>query len=688
MTKRLPLLIIFICVFVTASTSVHANLKSVFVFGDSQFDPGNNQFVKNCTLQANFTPYGSTYFHHPTGRFTNGRTVVDFLAQFLAIKFQKPYQEVYRLLAKGHRKGIPPNGLNFASAGSGLLPYTNKNAAVTPIQVQLQQFQALITQKHVHKKQIKKSLFFIVSGANDVFSYFLLPNASNMAQKTYVRAMLKEVKHFTSKIYKYGGRRIVLFSIGVIGCVPGRVLMRGAPSNRCIDKMDSMARYYNAGLKRFVKNIHKMFPGTVGVYAAVYDTSKKYLDNPKLYGFANVTHACCGGGPLNGMLQCGLNGYTMCLDPSEYFFWDYFHPTERTYGLMMERSSHLIPFLGSIILIFASAKACVKSVFLFGDSQFDPGNNAYIKNCTIQANFPPYGSSFFPRPTGRFTDGRIVADFIAQFLETEFQKPFQELANGKWNGFPENGINFASGGSGILPYTNKGKGATTIKLQLQQFQALIDEKHVDQKQIENSLFFLESGSVDILDYFLLRNTSDPKAYVQAMLKEVNQFIDIIYKLGARRIVIFSVGPLGCIPFRINIQGASSSQCFDKIDKMSEEYNVGLQFLVNNISKTYPYAIGVYGAIYTIVQNLLKNPKIHGFANANDACCGGGTLNGRLQCGLQGYNLCSKRNDFFFWDYIHPSERVYELIARDLWAGSKDHIRPINLRTLACDTRLY
>ncbi|KAI3730630.1 hypothetical protein L1987_61802 [Smallanthus sonchifolius] len=333
--ERLPKLILFLGVFLwPLASATNAKIKSVFVFGDSQFDPGNNKYIKNCTIQANFRPYGSSFFHYPTGRFTDGRTVADFIAQFIGIKFQKPYQEVYRHLAKDPRKGIPPDGLNFASAGSGLLRDTNKDTGVTPIQVQLQQFQALITRKHLHKKQIEKSLFFLVSGANDVFSYFLLPGASKMTQRVYVSALLKEVTRFTSKIYKYGGRRIVLFSMGPIGCIPGRVLISGASTNRCIDKMDSMTRYYNTGLKRFVSNIPKMYHGATGVYAAVYDTSKKFRDNPKLYGFANVTHACCGGGPLNGMLQCGLEDYKMCLNPNEYFFWDYFHPSERTYGLI------------------------------------------------------------------------------------------------------------------------------------------------------------------------------------------------------------------------------------------------------------------------------------------------------------------------------------------------------------------
>ena len=51
--------------------------------------------------------------------------------------------------------------------------------------------------------------------------------------------------------------------------------------------------------------------------------------------------------------------------------------------------------------------------FIFGNSFVDAGNNNYL-NGTIRtrSNFPPYGESFFPIPTGRYCDGRIIPDFL------------------------------------------------------------------------------------------------------------------------------------------------------------------------------------------------------------------------------------------------------------------------------------
>lgn len=52
--------------------------------------------------------------------------------------------------------------------------------------------------------------------------------------------------------------------------------------------------------------------------------------------------------------------------------------------------------------------------FIFGDSTVDPGNNNYIQTIPEnQANYKPYGQNgFFKNPTGRFSDGRIIVDYL------------------------------------------------------------------------------------------------------------------------------------------------------------------------------------------------------------------------------------------------------------------------------------
>ncbi|EXB65605.1 GDSL esterase/lipase 6 [Morus notabilis] len=338
----------------------------------------------------------------------------------------------------------------------------------------------------------------------------------------------------------------------------------------------------------------------------------------------------------------------------------------------------------------ASTSNLERAIFSFGDSILDAGNNHFNKNCTAQADFPPYGSSFFHRPTGRFTNGRTVSDFISQFIGIDVQKPFLEaqiaVSNGSWKAYPSNGINFASAGSGVLQATNKDLGITPIQVQVQQFKTLVEQNHIAQTLVKKSIFFLESGSNDVFNYFLPFDTPtlSPDTYVQAMLVEVGRFVDEIYKLGGRRIAVFSLGPVGCVPARA-LLGAPTNRCFGKMNKMVKHYNKGLESLVKDIPVKYPGMVGVYGAVYDVVQRFRAIPTRYGFTDVSTACCGDGTLGGELQCGKEGYKICAKPNEFLFWDYFHPTEHTYKLISKALWAGNTARVRPVNLKTLASVT---
>jgi hypothetical protein len=59
--------------------------SAVFVFGDSLVDNGNNNKLHSIA-KANYMPYGIDFpgdHPSPTGRFSNGKTIVDFLGNLL-----------------------------------------------------------------------------------------------------------------------------------------------------------------------------------------------------------------------------------------------------------------------------------------------------------------------------------------------------------------------------------------------------------------------------------------------------------------------------------------------------------------------------------------------------------------------------------------------------------------------------
>lgn len=52
----------------------------MFVFGDSLVDNGNNNRILTLA-RANYRPYGIDFPEGPSGRFTNGKTIVDGLGK-------------------------------------------------------------------------------------------------------------------------------------------------------------------------------------------------------------------------------------------------------------------------------------------------------------------------------------------------------------------------------------------------------------------------------------------------------------------------------------------------------------------------------------------------------------------------------------------------------------------------------
>lgn len=90
-------------------------------------------------LQANFWPYGESYFHPPSGRFSDGRIIPDFIGENIYLKLSLSFLNSYinSLLLTAEFAGLPliptyldPHnneflyGANFASAGAGVLDET------------------------------------------------------------------------------------------------------------------------------------------------------------------------------------------------------------------------------------------------------------------------------------------------------------------------------------------------------------------------------------------------------------------------------------------------------------------------------------------------------------------------------------------------------------------------------------
>ena len=65
----------------TCLAKLPENHAALFIFGDSLFDAGNNNYING--PETDYWPYGETFFKHPTGRVCDGRVVPDFIGNII-----------------------------------------------------------------------------------------------------------------------------------------------------------------------------------------------------------------------------------------------------------------------------------------------------------------------------------------------------------------------------------------------------------------------------------------------------------------------------------------------------------------------------------------------------------------------------------------------------------------------------
>lgn len=95
-----------------------AATRGMFVFGSSLVDNGNNNFFES-RAKADYLPYGIDFPNGPSGRFTNGKNVVDLLGDQLKLpSFIPPSKDPS---TKGSKI---VHGVNHASGSSGILDDT------------------------------------------------------------------------------------------------------------------------------------------------------------------------------------------------------------------------------------------------------------------------------------------------------------------------------------------------------------------------------------------------------------------------------------------------------------------------------------------------------------------------------------------------------------------------------------
>ncbi|XP_074267698.1 GDSL esterase/lipase At5g03980-like [Silene latifolia] len=334
----------------------------------------------------------------------------------------------------------------------------------------------------------------------------------------------------------------------------------------------------------------------------------------------------------------------------------------------------------------------VEAIYQFGDSLADTGNLMRINPSLNCANWP-YGESYFDKPTGRCSDGLLMIDYFAKFLNLPFIDEYLN-EDGKF----EHGVNFAVGGATALnvsvlkdKYDVSADNNYTLSVQLSWFKSHIHSFYPDaserRRKLDKSLFLM--GEIGGNDYnFALyqgKTLSDAHKMVPDVIKAITNAVKKIIDLGATQIAIPGNFPIGCVPIYLTLFKTNDSDKYDKRDclkeynKLAKFHNDKLKDAIEDLEESYPDISIEYMDYYGAFREIIRHPTEFGFDKntVQEACCGvddnGYNVTFGVDCGTEGVPVCENPQEHVSWDGTHLTQQAYHGIAKQLMK-SNDGVR--------------
>ncbi|KAM6601763.1 hypothetical protein CsatA_021372 [Cannabis sativa] len=298
------------------------------------------------------------------------------------------------------------------------------------------------------------------------------------------------------------------------------------------------------------------------------------------------------------------------------------------------------------------------------------------------------GRLFFRFPTGRFSDGRLIPDFISEYAKLPLIPPYLEPGVSNY----AYGVNFASGGAGALVESHHGF-VVDLHTQLKYFKKV--KKRLSQtlgpakakKLISAAVYMFSVGGNDYIDRFTANSTvfnkKYKKEYVGMVLGNATQVLQEVYKRGGRKFGFVNVPPLGCLPGLKMLKPYNKSGCYDEITSLAKLHNALLPKVLKKIqSELHGFNYTIYD-LFTSMSKRIDDPSKYGFKDGSMGCCGSGLYRGVYSCGgMRGekeFELCDDVGNYFFFDSVHPSEKAYKQLSHMFWSGGPDVTWPYNLK---------
>jgi hypothetical protein len=133
--------------------------------------------------------------------------------------------------------------------------------------------------------------------------------------------------------------------------------------------------------------------------------------------------------------------------------------------------------------------------------------------------------------------------------------------------------------------------------------------------LSEALYLLSLGTNDfLLNYYVFptrRFQFSIEEYQDFLVGLSGNFIRDLYALGARKISLTGVPPLGCLPLErlTNIMGHHG--CNEKYNKVSLEFNGKLQNLVRRLNEELRGVTVAFADSYQSINQMITRPSLYG-----------------------------------------------------------------------------
>ncbi|XP_068665362.1 GDSL esterase/lipase At1g28590-like isoform X2 [Aristolochia californica] len=333
----------------SSAESLTKCFASIISFGDSLADTGNYIYI-NPDFRSNLFPYGETYFHHPNGRSSDGRLVIDFIAQAFGLPLVPPY-------LPNSSNGDFKRGVNFAVSGAtalgsdffeerGISRGVTNNSLGDQLHWFTQLLPSLCPASSDCRNVFRSTLFLLGEiGGNDL-NYPFAQGWSIKQLHSFLPQIVSTIKSAAEVLIEHGATTILVPGNLPIGCSPSYLSLPWNSVRKhyntetgCLDNFNAFAEKYNQQLKMELDHLRALHSGVTLIYADYYNAAMRVFRSPHEFGFNEALRACCGGGGhynYNISALCGGPGSQECKNSSSFVSWDGIHLTEAMYNFVAE----------------------------------------------------------------------------------------------------------------------------------------------------------------------------------------------------------------------------------------------------------------------------------------------------------------------------------------------------------------